>query len=115
MGFIVGVVIVYQVLYKDVSDHLAEYATLKAMGYSNFFLFRLILQESILLSLCGFVPALIICAILYNLTQNATGLLMELGSDRILQLFLLTLAMSSISGTLSLRKVQTADPAEIFN
>ena len=115
MGFIVGVVIVYQVLYKDVSDHLAEYATLKAMGYSNFFLFRLILQESMLLSLCGFVPALFICAILYNLTQSATGLLMELSGDRILQLFLLTLAMSSISGTLSLRKVQTADPAEIFN
>jgi putative ABC transport system permease protein len=115
MGFIVGVVIVYQVLYKDVSDHLAEYATLKAMGYSNFFLFRLILQESLLLSLCGFMPAILICAILYNLTQSATGLLMDLSGDRILQLFLLTISMCSISGTLSLRKVQTADPAEIFN
>ncbi len=114
MGFIVGVVIVYQVLYKDVSDHLAEYATLKAMGYSNFYLFRLVLQESLLLSLCGFVPALLVCAILYNLTQIATGLLMELNSDRIVQLFLLTISMCAISGTLSLRKVQTADPAEIF-
>lgn len=115
MGFIVGVVIVYQVLYKDVSDHLAEYATLKAMGYSNFFLFKLVLQESVLLSLCGFVPALAICAILYSLTQSATGLLMDLNSDRILQLFLLTISMCVISGTLSLRKVQTADPAEIFD
>ncbi len=115
MGFIVGVVIVYQVLYKDVSDHLAEYATLKAMGYSNFYLFSLILQESLLLSLCGFVPALLICAILYNLTQSATGLLMELNSDRILQLLFLTITMCVISGTLSLRKVQTADPAEIFD
>ncbi|MBD2178070.1 FtsX-like permease family protein [Pseudanabaena sp. FACHB-1998] len=115
MGFIVGVVIVYQVLYKDVSDHLAEYATLKAMGYSNIFLFRLVLQESFLLSLCGFIPAMAICAILYSLTQNATGLLMELNSDRLLQLFLLTISMCIISGTLSLRKVQTADPAEIFD
>jgi putative ABC transport system permease protein len=114
MGFIVGVVIVYQVLYKDVSDHLAEYATLKAMGYSNFYLFSLILQESLLLSLCGFVPALLICAILYKLTESATGLLMELNSDRILQLLFLTITMCVISGTLSLRKVQTADPAEIF-
>lgn len=114
MGFIVGVVIVYQVLYKDVSDHLAEYATLKAMGYSNFYLFSLILQESLLLSLCGFVPALLICAILYKLTESATGLLMELNSDRILQLLFLTISMCVISGTLSLRKVQTADPAEIF-
>jgi putative ABC transport system permease protein len=115
MGFIVGVVIVYQVLYKDVSDHLAEYATLKAMGYSNFYLFKLVLQESVLLSLCGFLPALLICAILYHITQNATGLLMELGGDRIVQLLLLTMSMCIISGTLSLRKVQTADPAEIFD
>ena len=115
MGFIVGVVIVYQVLYKDISDHLAEYATLKAMGYSNFYLFRLVLQESLLLSIYGFVPALLICAVLYNLTQNATGLLMELDGDRILRLFFLTISMCSISGTLSLRKVQKADPAEIFN
>ena len=28
-------IIVYQILFADVSDHLAEYATLKAMGYSN--------------------------------------------------------------------------------
>jgi putative ABC transport system permease protein len=85
------------------------------MGYSNFYLFRLVLQESLLLSIYGFVPALLICALLYNLTQNATGLLMELDVDRIVQLFLLTIAMCSISGTLSLRRVQTADPAEIFN
>jgi len=115
MGFIVGVVIVYQVLYKDVSDHLAEYATLKAMGYSNFYLFGLILQESLLLSLCGFLPALFICKILYHLSESATGLLMDLSGDRILQLFFLTISMCVISGTLSLRKVQTADPAEIFD
>ncbi len=40
---------------------------------------------------------------------------MELNGDRCLQLFLLTLSMCTISGALSLRKVQTADPAEIFN
>ena len=33
MGFVVGCVIVYQILYSDVSDHLPEYATLMAMGY----------------------------------------------------------------------------------
>ena len=33
MGFVVGCVIVYQILYGDVSDHLPEYATLMAMGY----------------------------------------------------------------------------------
>jgi putative ABC transport system permease protein len=50
MGFIVGTVIVYQILYTDVSDHLAEYATLKAMGYKNIFLEFVVLQEAIILS-----------------------------------------------------------------
>ena len=45
MGFIVGTVIVYQILYTDVSDHLAEYATLKAMGYKSTFLFSVVIQE----------------------------------------------------------------------
>ncbi|MBD2187904.1 ABC transporter permease DevC [Pseudanabaena mucicola] len=115
MGFIVGVVIVYQVLYKDVSDHLAEYATLKAMGYSNLYLFGLVLQESLLLSICGFLPAILICTILYRLTESATGLPLELNSDRVVQLLLLTITMCAISGTLSLSKVQSADPAEIFD
>lgn len=47
MGFIVGIVIVYQILYTDVSDHLSEYATLKAMGYSDFYFFYLIFQEKL--------------------------------------------------------------------
>ena len=64
--------------------------------------------------LCGFLPALLVCSILYRITETSTGLLMELNGDRLMQLFLLTISMCTISGTLSLRKVQTADPAEIF-
>src|SRR5262245_8417891 len=46
MGLIVGAVIVYQILFADVSQHLREYATLKAMGYSNRFLSNVVLQEA---------------------------------------------------------------------
>ena len=48
MGFIVGIVIVYQILYTDVSDHLAEYATLKAMGYGNLYLAQVVIQERVI-------------------------------------------------------------------
>src|SRR6516225_2261332 len=60
MGVFVGCIIVYQILYSDVTDHLPEYATLKAMGYPDRFLFKLVMQESMILSVFGFVPGILI-------------------------------------------------------
>jgi putative ABC transport system permease protein len=113
MGFIVGIVIVYQILYTDVSDHLAEYATLKAMGYSNFYLAQIVIQESFVLSILGFIPGLGISFFLYNLTKNATLLPLYIW-DKAIPVMILTIVMCVISGAISLRKVQSADPAEIF-
>jgi len=114
MGFIVGIVIVYQILYTDVSDHLAEYATLKAMGYSNWYLSSVVIQEAFVLSVLGFIPGLVISFGLYNLTKNATRLPVDMTVERGMQVLLLTMTMCVISGAISLRKVQSADPAEIF-
>jgi len=114
MGFIVGIVIVYQILYTDVSDHLAEYATLKAMGYSNWYLSGVVIQEAFVLSILGFIPGLVISFGLYNLTKNATRLPVDMTLERGVQVLLLTIVMCVISGAISLRKVQSADPAEIF-
>ncbi len=113
MGFIVGIVIVYQILYTDVSDHLAEYATLKAMGYSNLYLAQIVIQEAFVLSILGFIPGLGISFGLYNLTKNATFLPLYIW-DKAIPVMLLTIVMCVISGAISLRKVQSADPAEIF-
>lgn len=114
MGFIVGIVIVYQILYTDVSDHMAEYATLKAMGYTNLFLSKVVIQEAVVLSVLGYIPGLLMGNALYNLTRNATRLPIEMNLERVVQVFILTLAMCTISGAISLRKVQSADPAEMF-
>ncbi len=113
MGFIVGIVIVYQILYTDVSDHLAEYATLKAMGYSNLYLAKIVIQEAFVLSILGFIPGLGISFGLYNLTKNATLLPLYIW-DKAIPVMILTMVMCVISGAISLRKVQSADPAEIF-
>ncbi len=113
MGFIVGIVIVYQILYTDVSDHLAEYATLKAMGYNNFYLAQVVIQEAFVLSILGFIPGLGISFGLYNLTKNATLLPLYIW-DKAIPVMILTMIMCVISGAISLRKVQSADPAEIF-
>jgi len=114
MGLAVGGVIVYQILFSDVSEHLREYATLKAMGYRNAFLVSVVLQESIILALLGYVPGVLVTLGLYAVTDAATGLPLRLTAERAVVVLILTLAMCCISGAMALRKVRSADPAEIF-
>ncbi|NJR54310.1 MAG: FtsX-like permease family protein [Acaryochloris sp. CRU_2_0] len=114
MGFIVGMVIVYQILYTDVSDHLAEYATLKAMGYKSRFLYSVVLQEAFILAVLGFIPGFALCLGLYKLVRDGTALPMFMTLDRIITVFFLTLIMCVVSGVIAMRRVQAADPADIF-
>jgi putative ABC transport system permease protein len=114
MGLAVGGVIVYQILFSDVSEHLHEYATLKAMGYRNAYLFSVVLQESIILSLLGYVPGVLVTLGLYSVSEAATGLPLRLTAERAVVVLILTLAMCCISGAIALRKVRSADPAEVF-
>ncbi len=78
MGFVVGVLICYQVLYNDISDHMPEFATMMAMGYSNGYFISLVVREAIYLSLFGFLPGLAISWLLFQLITVATGLTMTL-------------------------------------
>ncbi len=114
MGFIVGIVIVYQVLSTDVNDHMAEYATFKAMGYKNSYLLMVVFEEAIILSLIGFVPSVAIAAGLYQLTAAATALPIVLPASRAATVLIMTIVMCSISGAIATRKLQSADPADIF-
>lgn len=114
MGFVVGIVLVYQVLYADITNNWSEYATLKAIGYKNNYLLRVILEEAILLSVLGFIPGLALSSVLLNLTGGATGLLFRLTVARIAQIYAFTLAMALISGCIAVFRVQKADPAEVF-
>ncbi len=114
MGFIVGVIIVYQILYTDVADHIAEYATLKAMGYKNLYLLGVVFQEALILSVLGYIPGISLSVGLYALTRNATNLPLFMGSLRAIQVLVLTIVMCAISGAIAMRKLQSADPADIF-
>lgn len=114
MGFIVGIVIVYQVLSTDVNDHMAEYATFKAMGYKNSYLLFVVFEEAIILSLIGFFPSVAIAAGLYQLTAAATALPITLPASRAVTVLIMTIIMCSISGAIATRKLQSADPADIF-
>jgi putative ABC transport system permease protein len=114
IGFLVGVIIVYQIIYSDVMDHLAEYATLKAMGFRNVYLLFVVLQEALILAVFGYIPGCVISFGMYNLTRNATKLPLFMTSERVIQVLILTIVMCLISGTIAMRKLNSADPADIF-
>ena len=114
MGFVVGVIICYQILANDITEHLGEFATLKAMGYGNSYFFGLVIKQAVYLSLLGFLPGLICAWLLFRINVSFTGLLMQLSWDRVLFIFALTLVMCVVSGLLALRKLLAADPASLF-
>jgi putative ABC transport system permease protein len=114
IGFVVGVVIVYQVLYTDVSDHLPEYATLKAMGYSDVSLLVVVLQEAVVLAVLGFVPGYITSYWMYGLLTYLTKIPLTMRVGIALQVFILTLVMCVISGAIAMNKLRSADPADVF-
>jgi putative ABC transport system permease protein len=114
MGFIVGIVICYQILSTDVADHLPEYATLRAIGYPPRYLSQVVLQQAVLLGAVGFLPGLGVSWLVYRLLESQTGLPMLLTPGRMALIFGLTVVMCVLSGLLALRKAQTADPAEVF-
>jgi putative ABC transport system permease protein len=114
LGLIVGAVIVYQVLYSDVSEHLPDYATVKALGYSDLYLFWIVLQEALILSVLGFPPGLFVSLGVYEIARSATMLPIRMTLLRVLAMYLLTVAMCILSGALAMRKLRHADPADIF-
>jgi putative ABC transport system permease protein len=114
VGFLVGFAIVYQVLFSDVNNHLPQYATLKAIGYSDNYLRRLVLEEAVILSLLGYFPGAALAGALYMLTAQATSLPMHMAGERGLLIFVLTVAMCSFSGLVAMRKLKQSDPADVF-
>ena len=114
MGFVVGCVIVYQVLYTDVSDHLPEYATLMAMGYRISHLLGVVMREGFYLAALGYVPAYIAGQGLYWFVRDATKLPVGMDPARAITVLVMILVMCMLSSLLAMRRLIDADPAEIF-
>jgi putative ABC transport system permease protein len=114
MGFVVGIVVVYQVLYADVSDHLAEYATLKAMGYSDASLSFVIFQEASILTIFGYAPGFGISVWMYQLISGLTKLPLVMAPNVAIMVFVLTFIMCICSAFIASGKLRSADPADVF-
>ncbi|AFZ23493.1 DevC protein [Cylindrospermum stagnale PCC 7417] len=114
MGFVVGVIVVYQILYSNISSHLAEYATLKAMGFKNKYLLGIVFQQALILAALGYIPGFAIALGLYDIAKNATKLPVVMDINKALIVLFSAILMCLISGFLSTNKLRNVDPAEIF-
>ncbi len=114
MGLVVGAIIVYQILFADVTEHLPEYATLRALGYGNGFVSGIVLQQAVILAVLGYLPGLAAAAWLHAEAAGATNLPLRVTPDRAGLVFAMTLGMCAVSALLAVRKVRRLDPAEVF-
>ncbi len=114
LGLIVGIVVVYQILYTNISDHLQEYATLKAIGYSQRYLLNVVFQQALIIGILGYIPGLLITIIQYEFTEQATLLPIEMTWQRAVYVLVATIIMCLISGVSAMNKLKSANPADIF-
>ncbi|MBX9667851.1 MAG: ABC transporter permease DevC [Candidatus Obscuribacterales bacterium] len=114
IAFVVGAAIVYQILSADVNDHLAEYATFKAMGFGENYFLGVIFEEALIVAICGFIPGSILANTIYWIIRSVATIPIQMPLSRLLLILVLTLAMCCISGALAASKLRLADPAEIF-
>jgi len=114
IGLTVGAIIVYQILFADVSEHLNEYATLRALGYPNRFISGIVIQQAVILGVLGYIPGVLAVSWLYEKAATATSLPLYVTTDRAVTVFVMTLTMCAISAVLALGKVRRLDPADVF-
>lgn len=114
LGFVVGVVICYQILSSDVADHFAEYATLKAIGYPNRYLSLVVLQEALILAAAGFIPGMAVIYGAYRYLTMISAMPLHLTPTRIGLVLALTVVMCVASALFAVGKVKKVDPADVF-
>ena len=115
MGFVVGVIVVYQILYSNISTHFVQFATLKAMGFKNKYLLNVVFQQAVILAILGYIPGFTISLGLYDLAKDATKLPIVMDLSKGLLVFSSVIFMCLTSGFFSTNKLRKVDPAEIFN
>jgi len=114
VGFFIGFVVVYQILYTEVTNHLPQFATLKAMGFTDGYLLRVVLSQGLILSILGYVPGFFLALVLYRIATVAIQMQFAMTFQRATMVFTLTLVMCGLSSLIAIRKACSADPADVF-
>ena len=114
VALIVGAIVVYIVLSSDITKQIGEYATLKAMGYKNSYLSRVVLEQAVILGVISYLVAFLVSLVLYQVVGKAANLPITMTLSRQIIVFVSTIAMCCLSGSIAMQKLRRADPADLF-
>ena len=114
IGFVVGLIICYQVLATDIGDHLSEFATFKAMGFPPSFFGAVVVIQALFISVISFIPGMLITLGIFGFVNTFSGLIMFLNFERAALVLVLTIGMCVVSGVIALQKLLQSDPANLF-
>lgn len=114
VGFFIGFVVVYQILYTEVTNHMPQFATMKAMGFTDGYLLKVVLSQAFILSILGYIPGFFLALALYQVATKAIQMQFAMTVQRATMVFTLTLIMCGLSALIAIRKAWTADPADVF-
>lgn len=113
MGLIVGVVVVAQTIYATTVDHLKEFGTLKAMGASNRYIYRVIINQAVISAVIGYGLGMAVSTLPIRLSQKG-GALILMPWPVAIAMFGLTLLMCISASVVSIKKITSIDPAMVF-
>jgi len=114
ISFVVGIMIVYQIVSTQVGRQLPQFATLKAIGYPDRSLVTTVGAMSLLIVIAGFIPALAAALGLYAIIRDQTLLPVTMSETRLFAVFGAALGMALVSALLSVGGLRRADPADVF-
>lgn len=114
VGIVVGTVVVGQILYSSVTDHLREFGTMKAMGSSDWFIYRVILEQALWMAVLGYLPGMGLCLGLGAWTIKAQAIQILISPVTAAGVFVVTVAMCSGAAIFAIQKVTRLDPALVF-
>lgn len=114
VGIIVGGIIVGQILYSSVSDHLKEFGTLKAMGASDWVIYGVIIEQALWMAVLGYLPGMVLCLAVGAWTYAAQGIVILITPITAVSVLGITVAMCVGSAVFAIQKVTRVDPAIVF-
>lgn len=114
VGVIVGMVVVSQILYSSVSEHIKEFGTLKAMGASDWIIYSVITEQALWMAVLGYIPSMALCLALGAWTVAAKGIVILITPTTAIAVFGVTVVMCVGSALFAIQKVTHVDPAIVF-
>jgi len=113
MGLVVGVAVVAQTIYAATMDHIREYGTLKAMGATNGYLYRVLIEQAVWSAVLGYGFAMVAASFIVQGSEKGGALILMPVAMKI-GMLLLAVFMCITAALVSINKVTRLDPAMVF-